>query len=211
MWALILWCGLVVPLAVAEENDPPPPTTLAEAHAQLARILPREELERIDAMKSEDEMVRYHMGLGMGLRNGWGLWKGGALASHLRELGFTHPDDMSATILETFWCRRHGQDFRLAERARYYAIYWKSAASPPKTARDPSDGSAIEWNYSFGFGDDRTPRQVHVGKSAKTGRLLVYEHDKGVHVPDKEVLAHIKELDKQNEKLLRGGFLPPEK
>jgi hypothetical protein len=33
----------------------------------------------------------------------------------MRELGFTHPDDMSGAILGTFWRKRHGQDLNLEE------------------------------------------------------------------------------------------------
>ncbi|MEN6426678.1 MAG: DUF6794 domain-containing protein [Phycisphaerales bacterium] len=93
------------------------PTTLAEAHAELERILSAEELAKIDAMLSERDMIQYHFSLGLSIRNSWGLWQGGPLAKHMRELGFTHPDNMSGVILGTFWCKRHGQDFRLQERA----------------------------------------------------------------------------------------------
>ncbi len=93
------------------------PTTLAEAHAELERTLSPEELARIDAMASERDMIQYHMGLGAGIRNSWGLWSGGPLAKHMQELGFTHPDNMSGVILATFWCKRHGEDFRLEEKA----------------------------------------------------------------------------------------------
>jgi hypothetical protein len=103
------------------------PTTLAEAHAELERQLSPQDLAEIDAMKSEDEMIKYHFGLGMGIRNSWGLWAGGPLAKHMQELGFTHPDDMSGVILGTFWCKRHGQDFRLKERAEKYRTYWEAA------------------------------------------------------------------------------------
>jgi len=173
------------------------PTTLEEAHLQLERQFPKEELAKIDAMKSEDEMIQYHSGLGMGMRNGWGLWTGSPLAQHMRKLGFTHPDDMSGVILETFWCKRHGKDFRLKERAVFYAAYWKAVADPPKTANDPKDGSQIEWSFSFGAGDTKTPREIHLGKSKKTGRWLAYEYDKGVYVPDAELQKRITELDKQ--------------
>jgi len=151
------------------------PTTLQEAHRQLERQLPKEELAKIDAMKSEDEMIQYHFGLGMRMRNGWGLWRGSPLAQHMRKLGFTHPDDMSGVILETFWCKRHGKDFRLNERADYYRAYWKAEADPPTTAKDPKDGSRIEWSFSFGAGDAKTPRQIHTGRSKKTGRWLAYD------------------------------------
>jgi len=103
------------------------PTTLAEAHSELERILPSEELAKIDAMKSEKDMIEYHFGLGLYIRNNWGLWRGSPLSKHLNELGFTHPDDMSAVILETFWCKRHGQPFRLSERAAEFSAYWEAS------------------------------------------------------------------------------------
>jgi hypothetical protein len=103
------------------------PATLAEAHARLERILSEEALAKIDAMDSEDGMALCHFGLGMSIRNGWGLWRDSALAKHMKELGFTHPDDMSSTILATLWCKRHGQDLRLAERAAKYKAYWEAA------------------------------------------------------------------------------------
>lgn len=103
------------------------PTTLDEAHAELERLLPAEELKKIDAMKSEEEMIEYHFGLGRGIRNSWGLWGGSPLSKHMQELGFTHADDMSGVILETFWSKRHGKPYRLKERAAYYAAYWEAA------------------------------------------------------------------------------------
>ncbi len=101
------------------------PTTLAEAHAELEHNLSPEELAKIDAMTSEENMIGYHFGLGMGIRNSWGLWGDSLLMKHMQKLGFTHPDDMSAVILETFWCKRHGKDYRIKERADKYAMYWK--------------------------------------------------------------------------------------
>jgi len=175
-----------------KEAEPPAPKTLDEAHERLEKLLPKEELAKIDAMKSEDEMIEYHFGLGMGIRNNWGLWGGGPLAQHMKKLGFTRPDNMSGVILETFWCKRHQKDFRLKERAAFYAAYWKVAADPPQTAKDPKDGSEVDWNMSFGAdSDDSTPRQIHVGKSKKTGRWLAYEFDKGVYEPDAALLKRI--------------------
>ena len=111
------------------------PATLAEAHARLERILSDEALAKIDAMASEEEMSLAHFGLGAGMRRGWGLWRGSALAKHMKELGFTHADDMSGTILATFWCKRHGQEFRLAERAARYKAYLEEARNRAPRAR----------------------------------------------------------------------------
>jgi len=177
------------------------PTTLEEAHLQLERQLSKEELAKIDAMQSEDEMSQYHFGLGMAVRNVWGLWEVSPLAQHMQKLGFTQPDDMSGVILATFWCKRHGKDFRLKERADFYAAYWKAEADPPKTAKDPKDRSQIDWSFSLGAGDKKSPRQIHVGRSKKTGRWLAYEYDKGVYVPDDELQKRI--TDSTTSKILR--------
>jgi hypothetical protein len=115
-----------------KEGAEPIPKTLAEAHVALERILPPGELAKIDSMRSEKGMIEYHMGLGMWMRNHWGLWGGGSLAKHMEKLGFNHPDDMSGVILETFWCKRHGKDFRLKQRAAESARYWKAAQKADK-------------------------------------------------------------------------------
>jgi hypothetical protein len=103
------------------------PATLSEAHVELEYILSPEELEKIDAMNLEEDMIKYHFGLGMTIRNRWGLWSSSLLAKHMQKNGFSHPDDMSNVILNTFWCKRHGKKFGLAKRAAEYAAYWEAA------------------------------------------------------------------------------------
>ena len=102
------------------QEQPKIPTTLAEVHAELERILSPQRLAEIDAMPSEDGMIQYHMGLGASIRASWGLSQGSPLAKHMQELGFTDPDEISSVILATFWCKRHRQDFRLQERTPAY-------------------------------------------------------------------------------------------
>jgi hypothetical protein len=109
------------------------PPTLEEAHAQLERMLPRETLAEIDAMPSEFYMVKYHFSWGLTMRNGWGLWAGSPLATYMRELGCTHPDDMSGLILTTFWRKRHGQDLHLDELRAAAKI---AAAAAQKAERE---------------------------------------------------------------------------
>ena len=113
------------------------------------------------------------------------------MANHLWKLGFSHPDDMSDVILQTFWCKHHRRDFNLEERADYCQAYWKAAADPPDSARDPADHSEVDWTLSFGAGTDEKPRQIHVGRSKKSGRWLAYEFDKGVYVPNADLMKKI--------------------
>ena len=44
------------------------PADLNDAHAQLMGLFPAKELDAIRASTSEDFMVNYHLGLGMGIR-----------------------------------------------------------------------------------------------------------------------------------------------
>ncbi len=101
------------------------PKDLDDAHRQLEKLLPAKELRRVRAMKSEDDMIVYHMGLGTGLRNDWGLWRGSRLARYFNALGIRHPDDMSGIILDTFWCKIHDRPFRLEAKIKYYQDYWQ--------------------------------------------------------------------------------------
>ena len=113
------------------------PANLEDAHNYLLRHLPPEEIQRIRDMKSEDEMIDYHLGLGMGIRNGWSLWAGSRLSRHFNKLGVYHPDDMSGIILETFWCRLPDQPLRFDERIAYCQVYW-AASNVPEDLRTPS-------------------------------------------------------------------------
>ncbi|MGJ8655166.1 MAG: DUF6794 domain-containing protein [Akkermansiaceae bacterium] len=166
------------------------PSTLAEAHQELERLLPKEELAKIDAMKMEDEMGELHFGIGMVLRNSWGLWGDSPMAKHMQSLGFIHPDHMSGVILETFWCKRHGKDLRIKERVALYAALRKENKWPGDEVVDPDDKSIVDWNLAFG-GEGRPHRMIYIGKSRKTGRWLAFENPTGVYIPGKDLLKRI--------------------
>ena len=180
--------------AVADDKTPPTesPRTLEEAHEQLEKLFSKEDLARIDAMKSDKEMSEYALTVGVPLAHKWGLWGGSALANNLWSLGFSHPDDMATLILQTFWCQRHNRRFHLEDRAEYFERYRKAVADPPETARDPADQSEIEWTHTFDASSEDTPRKIHVGRSKKTGRWLAYEYNKGVYVPDAHLVDRVK-------------------
>ncbi|MEL7023278.1 MAG: DUF6794 domain-containing protein [Pseudomonadota bacterium] len=90
--------------AYADESDEdaPIPTTMEEAFAALDAMLSEQDKEQIRS-DEECEMIRLHFGLGMWMRNNWGLWQGSALADLLTEKGIHHPDDMSGVILASYW------------------------------------------------------------------------------------------------------------
>jgi hypothetical protein len=171
------------------------PKNLDEAHAQLLKNMPPEDIERIKNMKSEDEMIRYHFGAGMGIRNSWGLWHGSRLAKYFNDLGIRHADDMSELIMNTLWCRIHNQPFRLDERTKYYQAYWRANASPPETVTTPG-GDEIDFRQSLGgTNSSGLPHAVHIGQCEKDGSFWAYEWNKGVYAPTGEMLNAIIEDD----------------
>ncbi len=121
------------------------PKDLNEAHTELMRVLSKELIAKMKK-GSEKEMSQYHLGLGMTMRNEWGLWKGSSLAKYFNKLGLYHPDDMSGTILTTFWRKLNNKPLRIEERVKYYQAYWDSIkkkekeVSEKRKAEIPEDG-----------------------------------------------------------------------
>ena len=84
------------------------PRTYEAAVECLDKILPPEHQA---ALAAPDGAIEAHFGLGMFLRNNWGLWHEGPLYSSMRAMGFTHPDDMSGAILDGFAARERGESY----------------------------------------------------------------------------------------------------
>ena len=99
------------------------PTNLEEAMVALTKILSPEEQIKL-TKGSRDDLWKYHHGLGQWMRNNWALWSGGALSDHMFALGFTHPDDMSSSILKEFWLRMNNLPSELEQDIQKYKDFW---------------------------------------------------------------------------------------
>jgi hypothetical protein len=166
------------------------PASLEDAFAELEKMLsPKVRREMKEG--AEEDMVRYHMGLGLWLRNNWGLWGGSRLARYFNGLGVHHPDDMSSIILDTFWRRLNDKPLRLEERVAHSQAYWKAMAAP-KNKSCPDDGSPLEiWRWLHDQTEGGMPRVIHVGECKRRKHLWVYEHDKVWYKPTAEQLRRI--------------------
>ncbi len=67
------------------------------------------------------------MGLGMWMRNNWGLWRGKELAIYFNSIGIYHPDDMSGIILTSYYRELYGKDWEVEKQIQYYQDFWKKA------------------------------------------------------------------------------------
>jgi hypothetical protein len=112
------------------------PKNLNDCFVQLKKLLKPEDIEKMKS-GTEDDMIQYHFGLGMGIRNSWGLWGGSRLAKWFNAQGIKHPDDMSGIILDSFWRHLNDKPIKLKEQIKYYQDYWKKQETIQQS--DPGD------------------------------------------------------------------------
>jgi hypothetical protein len=75
------------------------PKNLGECFIELDKVLTEIDKKEMLALPRRDDMILYHMGLGMWMRNNWGLWGGSRLQKYFTDKGIHHPDEMSSVIL----------------------------------------------------------------------------------------------------------------
>lgn len=103
------------------------PLTLADAILHLKKIHNDSIKQRIISLTEEEFIGQAHFGLGLWIRNHWGLWRGGPLAKHFNALGIYHPDDMSGIILASYHRALRQQDWQLNQQVKHYQAYWQAA------------------------------------------------------------------------------------
>jgi hypothetical protein len=107
----------------------PVPKTLEEAIDRIVKGLD-EDGRRI--LSDPDGPSRCHFGLGMTLRNQWGLWGGGKLRDDIRDrFGIGHADDMSSLILDGVHCKLVGKEFDSKWLANKNIQFWKDQNIDP--------------------------------------------------------------------------------
>ncbi len=157
---------------VGEGKGPRPgyvPIDLDDAHRELLRMLSNDDVDKI-RRAGDDEAATFHMGLGLWIRNNWGLWGGSRLAVHFNGLGVRHPDDMSGIILGSFRYKLQGRAFPLRESVAEYQEYWRSMQTPAEAS--PKDGAKIAWGAVTGAGKGA----VHLGVGVSDRSYWRYEY-----------------------------------
>lgn len=84
---------------ICEQFDEPIPSSLGEAFERLNTILEPEDIELIKNSEFDD-LILFHMGLGMWIRNNWIFPEHSEMRRLLR--GFAHLDDHSQFIIEAY-------------------------------------------------------------------------------------------------------------
>lgn len=105
-----------------DDNKQSIPKNLEEA----INLLTNNEIKDIIKDKTEDKFIcEQHHGLGMLLRNNWGLWRDSDLAKWFNEKGIHHADDMSSIILASVYRVFNNKEIGLDEQIQHYREYWQ--------------------------------------------------------------------------------------
>jgi hypothetical protein len=75
------------------------PPDLNSCFMQLDKLLNDTIKQDIKSKQTKIDLADYHFGLGLWMRNNWGLWGGSRLQVYFRNKDITHPDNMSGIIL----------------------------------------------------------------------------------------------------------------
>ena len=79
------------------------PRDLGECFVELDKLLTEIDKKEMKALPDREDMIQYHMDIGMWMRNNWGLWGGSRLQKYFTSRGVTHPDEMSSIVLEFYY------------------------------------------------------------------------------------------------------------
>lgn len=83
------------------------PEDITEAIDSLDTILSIEDKRYIaDSLSLSGFLATSHFGIGMWIRNNWGLWSGSRLERYFRDKEVFHPDDISGEILKAYYKKK---------------------------------------------------------------------------------------------------------
>ena len=98
------------------------PKNVGEAVDQVIRMMDAESLKRLRGM-AEADIVELHFGLGMWIRNTFGLWSGNRVlledCAAFGEHSFCDPDEASTVIIREVWIRLRSSFPTDGESARF--------------------------------------------------------------------------------------------
>jgi hypothetical protein len=83
------------------------PDSIAGAIIYLDACLEIDEKQKIKE-SSRKNLVELHFGLGMQIRNEWGLWHDSPIVKQFRANGIFLADDMSALVIDIYWKHLNG-------------------------------------------------------------------------------------------------------
>lgn len=144
------------------------PNNLNDALTYLSCTWSKNDKDSFKIQPEQEAVTSLHFGTGLGIRNGWELWKGkNDLVEFFNSIGIFHPDDMSSIILTSFHRHLNGKDILLEEQVKYYQDYWENAKTKRLTVENEQRKTAQTEFNTFSVGDTvKIEYQINVNSGA---------------------------------------------
>lgn len=158
------------------------PKNLNEAISQLDKELNDSIKSNIIVLTEGEFVANSHFGLGLWIRNNWGLWKNSRLSRYFKLKGITRPDDMSVIILTSYYRELKGIEIDLREQVKPYKAYskeakkrWKLVELPPDSKQPEVD---LEFDYKKWYRNNETGKRslIHIQTNSETDSLWIYDY-----------------------------------
>ena len=162
------------------------PKDLDDAVRELNKLIRPEDKELIK--RGEIDSADMHFGLGMGLRNSWGLWGGSQLAVYFKQQGITHPDSMSGYILDAFCRNLRGQKHDLLSIMHDNAKEWPTYHQRTSDDREAEEGrtQAILFR-KFDYDEEKRVVSTSLLWNPEDGKIYLEERSKSRLATEQEV------------------------
>ena len=109
------------------------PADIQDCFRELDRMLPASLLASFRVCEEAD-LIQQHFGLGMWMRNNWGLWSAWSrLKQYFDSLGVYEADSASSLILASYWHYLNGRPIELRRLIVYDKILRDEIKNGPKT------------------------------------------------------------------------------
>lgn len=119
-------------IAKEEINGVYIPTDIHDAIEKLDAMASPDSKAKIKAGQEEQVVENLSRGLGKWMIVNWNFYAGSRLSHALKQRGVTHPDDMAAYIVRTYYRHLHEQEYELDERADKWRKYRKELMEKKK-------------------------------------------------------------------------------
>lgn len=132
------------------------PINLDDCTKQLDSMFVDSVKAKIRALTEDEFSGKYHFGVGMWMRNNWGLWKESRLSKYFNSLGIYHPDDMTGIIFDSYHRQLTGHERKLDEQIKHYQDYWEKAKKDELERKNRAFDNynisdTVIYNYRSGF------------------------------------------------------------
>lgn len=168
------------------------PKDLFDTFNQINSIWPDSTKVKMKTLTEEKFLGNHHFGLGLWMRNNWGLWGGSRLSRYFNEKGIFHPDDMSGIILTSYHRHMNNLEIELEKQIKYYQHYWKEAEE--KELKRKTDefslykaGDTVTFAHPYGFTTKEQEQKYSNG--------ICYAHGKILQVDTKRLYIKVKLID----------------